>query len=199
MRRRGSFFWGLVLLLLGAILLLENLGFLPVSAWGLFWPAVIILLGLWFLWGTTIGRKDRPSESASVPLGGAGKLNLSIHHGAGHLRVAAGAGPDQAVEGTFMGGLDKREDRRGESLHLDLAVPADQVLDMIPFGGNRPIDWDLKVTDTVPVDLRVETGASETRLNLESLKVQHLSLKTGASETHVTFPAAAGTTTAEKR
>lgn len=197
MRRRGGLFWGMILILLGAILLLENMGFLPVSAWGLFWPAVIILLGLWFLWGTTIGRRGVPTESASVPLGGAGKLNLTIHHGAGHLRLASGASSDQAVEGTFTGGLDKREDRSGEALHLDLSVPADQVLDVIPFGGPRGIDWDVKVTDSVPVELRVETGASETRLNLEALKVQRLSLRTGASETHVMFPAAAGLTTAE--
>ncbi|OQA04309.1 MAG: hypothetical protein BWY68_00405 [bacterium ADurb.Bin400] len=38
--------FGLILVLLGVLLLLQNLGILPADAWGIFWPVIIIAFGL---------------------------------------------------------------------------------------------------------------------------------------------------------
>jgi hypothetical protein len=39
-------FFGLLLVILGALFLLRNFGILNASIWGILWPLVIILLGL---------------------------------------------------------------------------------------------------------------------------------------------------------
>jgi hypothetical protein len=50
MRERGEsigrLFTGLVIVLLGAIFLADNLGFVDVGSIGRFWPAILILLGI---------------------------------------------------------------------------------------------------------------------------------------------------------
>ena len=48
---RGRVFWGLFVLLIGVLLLLDNLGYLPsVNIWGLIWPLFLIAAGGWILW-----------------------------------------------------------------------------------------------------------------------------------------------------
>jgi hypothetical protein len=50
------------------------------------------------------------------------------------------------------------------------------------------------VTTEVPLDLRLETGASRTVLDLRTTQLRSLDLRTGASETRVILPEAAGAT-----
>jgi predicted membrane protein len=56
------------------------------------------------------------------------------------------------------------------------------------------LDWDIALNPSVPLFLRLETGASESRLSLTDLQVRELSIKTGASATTVDLPRAAGLT-----
>ena len=51
------------------------------------------------------------------------------------------------------------------------------------------------LTSEVPLDLSVATGASRTVLDLGDLRVRNLDLRSGASETRVVLPRAAGVTT----
>ena len=57
--------------------------------------------------------------------------------------------------------------------------------------------WRLGLTGDVPLDLRLETGAARATLDLGDLLVRRIELKTGASETRLRLPAAAGRTTVE--
>jgi hypothetical protein len=41
---------GVMLLAFGAMLLVANLGLLPWFSWHMFWPAVLILIGVLLLW-----------------------------------------------------------------------------------------------------------------------------------------------------
>ncbi len=50
------------------------------------------------------------------------------------------------------------------------------------------------VTSEVPLRLRVETGAADAELDLAGLRLAELRLRTGASETRVSLPTAAGVT-----
>jgi hypothetical protein len=59
---------------------------------------------------------------------------------------------------------------------------------------NQETSWTLGLTREVPIDLKVETGASRARLDLRDLKLRRLELKTGASESTVVLPGAAGAT-----
>ena len=55
MRLRGSLFWGIVLILLAALLLSSQQGWIKGDIFGYFWPVVVILFGIWLLIGA-LGR-----------------------------------------------------------------------------------------------------------------------------------------------
>jgi hypothetical protein len=64
------------------------------------------------------------------------------------------------------------------------------------WGGAGTLDWTLALNSGIPLALRLETGASQTQLDLSALRVTELILKTGASATEITMPANAGLTRA---
>ena len=43
------YIFGSILVLVGAVALLDNFGFLPGDFWEFFWPAVLILIGVSFI------------------------------------------------------------------------------------------------------------------------------------------------------
>ena len=67
-RRRGTVVWPLLLIAVGSLLLLQNLGLLPWSLWGQtwrLWPLVLVLIGLELL----LGGRVRGGALAVVTLG----------------------------------------------------------------------------------------------------------------------------------
>jgi membrane-bound ClpP family serine protease len=44
-------FFGLLLIVIGVIFLLQNLGYLSASAWGVLWPVIVVIIGLTFIFG----------------------------------------------------------------------------------------------------------------------------------------------------
>ena len=185
--RRGSTFWGAILLLVGVLLLLQNLGILSVNVWQLFWPIAIILFGLWFLLRSSKASDARSMETFELPLEGAERLALGIHYGAGRMHIGPGSPSSMALVGTFEGGLDRSVNRRGNDLDADLRVPTDDVFDLIPWGSRHGLNWDVKLSDAVEVELTVDAGASENNLDLEGLNVSKLIFKPGASDTRIRF------------
>jgi hypothetical protein len=63
-----------------------------------------------------------------------------------------------------------------------------------PWGGRGALDWTFGLSRDVPLELRLETGASESRIDLGELKVTDVRLQTGASSTELSLPANAGNT-----
>ncbi len=193
--RRWSIVIGAALVLLGVLAILNSI--LGVTL-HIFWPLVLIAVGAWIIIGITRGRPSLPREQASVPLEGAREAAVTIRHGAGRLSVGAGAAPDQLLSGSFGGGLDASRRREGERLVADLRVrerdPSHYIFGSWRGGWVGILDWDLGMNPSVPLSLRVESGASETRLSLGDLQVRELLLKTGASATTVDLPAGAGHT-----
>lgn len=132
--RRPSVFWPLVLIGIGALLLLENLGMLPTGLWPALiqlWPVLFILLGLDML----VGRRSPAAvafvvvagtlivagallwaalRAQQMPAGeiqpliqsaqGAERLDVELDFSAGELRVAALGASDHVMEGTARNG-----------------------------------------------------------------------------------------------
>jgi hypothetical protein len=191
--RRGNIFWGSIIIVLG-IVLLFNQFFPGINVWGLFWPITLILLGVWFLFGRSIGG-SLATEQVNLPLSDIREARIRFHHGAGRLEVSPAAEPGTLIAGSFMGGVEQRLERNGSAASLDLRAHSDAVF----FGWPGPLmheglTWNVTLTRDIPLQLEVETGASETRLNLRDLLVTELLLKTGASSTVATLPARAGMT-----
>lgn len=191
--QRNSIFWGVILVLAGGLLLLDNLNILNVNIWGLFWPVLLIALGAWFLWGT-LNRREVEMEHANVPLEGASRARLRIRHGAGRLNLSAGAPMGDLAEGDFGGGVDVQSRRQGDLLDTSLSVP----VQFAPFqwAPGSSLDWTLGLARDVPISLDFETGASESFIDLSELRVSDVRLKSGASSTRLTLPANAGFTRA---
>lgn len=192
--RRNAIFWGTLLILAGVVFLLQNLGILSGSFWNIFWPLVIIAIGVSFLWGVS-SRRSVKAEHAKLPLEGARRARVRIRHGAGRLDIHSGAPAGDLLEGDFGGGVELSTRHDGDLLDASLSMQPQN----FPFWGwsGERLDWTIAVARDLPIDLDLETGANEARIDLADLLVTGLRLKSGASSTDLTLPAAAGFTRAD--
>jgi hypothetical protein len=200
--RRPRFVIGAVLIVIGAIVLLNvlfhALGIAFRVGWVL-WPLILIGVGVWLVTGFARGGGRRAiREQASVPLEGATSAAIVVHHGAGRLSIGSGAAAGQLLTGVFGGGLDAERRREGQKLVVDMRVKEKDLPRYLfgSWGGGwaRRMDWDFVLGLSVPLELRLETGASESVLSLADLDVRDLTIRTGASSTTVELPRVAAMT-----
>ena len=197
--RRNSLFWGVLLVLLGGLFLLNTLGLFRVNIWSLIWPLFLILLGVWILVNVfnRPGGREIQTEVTSVPLEGAQQANVRIHHGAGRLTINGSAAPDTLAQGSFGGGLDYRKSASGNGVNLDMRPRWDShVIFGFPWmwPNQGSLDWNVAFSPNIPLSLRLETGAGESRVNLSDMRVVNVDVETGASSTDLTLPSNAGMT-----
>jgi len=191
--RRNTIFWGFVLILLGLIFLLDNMGvFGSVNIWGIIWPGFLILFGIWILVGYRF-RGSSKVEHAVVSLDGAQSATIRMNHWAGRLFVQSGASMENLLEGDFNEGVEVKQKRADDRMDATLSVPGDP----FPFPyiwGSGGLDWHVSLNREVPIALVLSSGAGEARLDLNDLQVSEVTLKTGAHSARVNLPANAGYT-----
>ena len=184
-------YWGIVLILLGVLGLGVTMGwFTNVNIWALIGPFFLITLGIWFLirprganYHEHHGRHSQQLAADSVPLDDAQEAEIIFEHGAGKLTITGGAKDGILVEGGFYGGFKKKTSRSGSLLKVNLEGE-------YGFPDEGP-DWDLKLSNSVPMKLSLQTGASEVICDLTDLKVKEIKLDTGASSSRITLPSKA--------
>ena len=190
--RRSGLLWGIVLLLVGTLLLLGNLDIVTVNLWSAVLAVALIVFGAGLLWTVITGPDAAEGEHVALPLGDILGARIRVQHGAGRLRLDGSAGAGNLLEGTFGSGLEYRRRRLGNEVELDLA-PRGFPAAFAPWNwGREGIGWAFGLNPEIPITLKVETGASEARLNLRDLRITDLRLETGASSVEVTLPAQAG-------
>ena len=193
--RRSGLLWGLILLLVGLLLLLSNLGVIALDIWSAIWAVLLIVIGLGMLWSVIAGPQGE-GEEVTIPVEGASRASLRIQHGAGRLRLGAGADPEALVEGAFGGGLNHQIRRKGDELDVEM-VPLGFPHVIAPWNwGREGLRWRVRLNDSVPLSLALKTGASDAHFDLSELRVTDLRLETGASSVRVILPAHAGHTDA---
>ncbi len=191
MRPRGSLFWGLVLIVLAGLLLLRQLGWLTGDILGYFWPMAVILFGIWLLIGAlSRGRNTTEGQTVSIPLENARSARIKLDHGAGRLNVRGGASTTEVLNGVF--GSEVEYKSRLEADQLEVKVRNSPHFWAWYPGQN--LDWDIRLNGNVPLNLKIDSGASSSTLDLSDLKVVDLDIDTGASSTEVILPANAGNT-----
>lgn len=181
--------WPIVWVGVGVALFLSTTGRLGTEPGELIaagWPWLLIALGLWFLVGSIAPGGRRPVEDLVVPRRDLTSATVRIRFGAGTLDVGSAA-PGNLVDGRFRGGVVKRE--LGPGI-VDLEQDTSYGMPWL----QRESAWTVGLTREVPLDLKVEAGASRTRLDLSETQTRRLEIKTGASETTVSLPRAAGMT-----
>lgn len=184
-----AFTWPAAWIVVGILLLLSTTGQLgqgPGEVISEYWPWAALLLGAWFLIGAFLPFGHRSTEALVLPLGGVSHADVRIRFGAGDL-VTHAAAAGQLVDGTFEGGVIHRATGSGR---VELSQDTTYGLPWL----DRRSNWDLGLTAEVPLDLRVEAGASRTTLDLIDTRLSNLQIQTGASETRVRLPRAAGMT-----
>ena len=173
-----------VLLVAGGVFALREVGALarvPLV------PLLLVLAGAGLLaTGLRGDQRGLEQEPGQLPLEGATRARVVVGHGAGTLRIAGGAAPGLAYEGAFTGGIRPAVHRDGELLEATLRQRGD--LERL-LRARRTLDWDLRLSDTVPTILEVRTGASQVRLDLTETAVESLLVQTGASDVSIVAPA----------
>ena len=195
--RSSRMFWAVLLVGFGFALLANNLGIIDINIWRLFWPAFLIVLGVWFLIGTATGKGEVEMLEGSVDLNDSQSASIVVKHGAGKLELTGIAEPGKLVSGSFATGLDARVTKSGTKLDVVLQ-PQHHAFPDVFFPGNwvggKGLLWKFGLSDEIPLDLVFEVGAVEAHLDLSALQVKNISLKTGASSTNLKLPTAAGMT-----
>jgi hypothetical protein len=185
-----SLTWPIAWIVVGIVLLLATTGSLgpdPGSLVATWWPWALIVLGVWFLIGALVPGGSQLVEQLALPLEGASEANVRIRFGGGTLTSRAAAAGN-LVDGDYRGGVRHR--LRGPG-RVELDHDTSRGLPWL----DRRTEWTVGLTTEVPLDLTLETGASRTVLDLGELRVRSLDLRSGASETRVILPRAAGLTT----
>jgi hypothetical protein len=182
---RGPIILPIALIVLGIVLLLANMGYIALDLGELvrtYWPLIFVLIGAELILAALLGRRGAPpAEELTYDLDGAELADVRLNFGAGRLLVG-GAPAGRLLVGTFEGGVRAR--RKGAS--VELSSDADAWWSGAWRG--RAASWQVGLTTEVPLRLTVQSGASQTDLELGDLRLAALDLRVGASETACRLP-----------
>jgi hypothetical protein len=96
MYRRGSLFWGGVLIVMAALLLLKQAGVIVGDIFGYFWPLLIIAFGIWLITGYFTRNQPTQGEQVSIPLEGERAQASSLTTGLGNSLYIRGPNPTRS-------------------------------------------------------------------------------------------------------
>lgn len=185
--RIGNIFWGAALIVLGLMFALKAANLID-DVFGWFWPIFLILLGAWFVAGRYLPGHHHPSEEFRVELEHAPKLALELEHGAGSIHLQGGAEEGIALSGSKGPALDVKSDLTDDGL----GVKVDAGPTFLPFLGPQDGVWHMKVSNEVPVSIKVSAGASKLFFDLTDVRLTFLGVDAGASNITVLLPQNAG-------
>jgi hypothetical protein len=181
--------WPILLIVAGSLLLASttrNLGIEPAELIGRWWPVAVIALGAWFLIGAVLPGSRVGNDTLQLPLD-ADSARVKVSFGGGELSIGTGRS-GLLIDGSFEG-MPAKVDLRGPgSVALQPESPASW-----PWFERTP-HWRIGLPPDVPLELQIESGATKTRLELGDLQLRSLKIGTGASDTRVALPRAAGET-----
>ncbi|MGX6443402.1 toast rack family protein [Neobacillus sp. K501] len=128
------------------------------------------------------GNED--SSNVNIDKDKAKELQLELNIGAGELNVSQGA--DEWVEGSIVYTNKKWEpvvsyERKGKKGIAVIEQEHEGIFNNVKIGEIKNT-WDLKLNDQVPIDLQVNSGASETKLDLNGLKIKDLEVNAGVGD-----------------
>lgn len=181
--RRDNFFWGGALILLGTLFLLQTQNIIP-SVFPYIWPLALILFGLWMII-SVYWRSGNADETFSIPLDNAKSVKYKFSHGAGQIEIKGGASTGQALFGLAADGVKSTSRSDGDRLEVRIEAGAS----FIPFIGPSGGVFRFQLSQEVPVNVSVETGASQLDMDLSDVLASEIRLQTGASNSNVTMPA----------
>ncbi len=207
-----------ILIVVGIVLLLNNMGWTAVSVWDLLrlWPILLVAAGLELLIGqrsrlgsvlvlvvmlallagglwllSSSGSAVGPGgEQIGFPLEGSAWAEADIGFGVGTLRIGSVADSGNLLEGTV-------ELHRGERLERDAKVTGDTMSVRLRSRSDWPVPffgwegdkaWDLRLNREVPLKLEVDAGVGDVHVDLRRMNLSAFKLNTGVGRTVVVLP-----------
>jgi len=142
-----------------------------------------VLLGCSLLNTTSVGAVK--TESQAVKLESATAADVQIEFPAGELKVQSGT--NNLMDASFRYNVDDwqpevKYSENGTQGELYVSQPGD---DKLPVGGGLINEWEIQLSETVPMDLLIRTGAGNSQLDLGGLNMNSLAVETGAGVTTV--------------
>ncbi|HET9587643.1 MAG TPA: serine hydrolase [Anaerolineales bacterium] len=146
------------------------------------WITLAVFAGLLL---TGCGSRTRVgalrSESQSVELGDAKSVRVEINMGAGDLEVTGGA--DKLLEADFTYNVARlKPEVKYTDSTLVVRQPDANGLPALQGITDFRNEWGLRLSDGVPIDLRVDLGAGTSNLKLAGLLLTGLDVSLGAGE-----------------
>lgn len=125
--------------------------------------------------------RETRTETRKIDAGGAKSAAVSVRMGAGELRLSGGAA--SLMEAEFTTNVEHwmpETDYRVVAERGQLVVRQRKGRSF--FFGHRRNDWDIRLTEVLPIDLDVKLGAGESRLDLKGVDLASLEVNMGVGE-----------------
>jgi hypothetical protein len=220
-RAHGAPIWGVILLFLGILFLLQLLDVIPWGVWGTlwrFWPVLIIIIGLNILlgrynrWAVTIlafallwaclgiaywqYQPAAVAQSYSEPLANLERASIAVDFDGGSLSLGS-LGNNSAnlveVESSSSGGDGGIEaDFQQQDGEGSLHLTARSINRF--FWSGPYLDWQAMFTQKIPLTLDIKSAASDVSLDLSKLLAPEVIVELNAGSCQVTAPSSSGTT-----
>ena len=132
---------------------------------------------------TVVGGEVK-EESISIKKDKARELDVELNLSVGELTLSKGA--EDWVEGSIKYGKKKlkpeviynRKGNKGEVIIKQKGLNSFN-------NSNVKNEWNLELTDNVPINLSVDSGVSSTELDLQGLMLEKLDINAGVGDLHV--------------
>jgi hypothetical protein len=183
-------YWGIGLIGLGLLWLVDSLGLLPFDLSGVVFPILLILAGIWVIWGLSGTRRGAGTTALRTPLEDASSLELDLRHMGGRLRLDGSTTEPDVLTAEFATAA-RHETARSGGMHKLRLRPADDWAFLTAPWAWQPGDpphWAVHIPTTVPARLQVQTNAAEAVVDLSAVELSGLHLRTNASACVVTLP-----------
>lgn len=131
------------------------------------------------------GSVSRTSDT--VELDGASSVTADIEMGAGVLTIGGSAVDGNAMEATYdynRPAWEPRMEYRVTSDEGRLSLSQGDI-DIPDMGGRVRNEWDIELPGSVPLDVDVEMGAGESRIDLRDTLLRSLKVALGAGESTI--------------
>ena len=143
------------------------------------------ILAMVSLWLYDWLRKDGVNDEVSVKKDTAESLDVDIEFGIGKLVMEGGA--TDWVEGDVDADTEKlypsvAYKNKRDVGYVKIQQKKKRFMAFGPFGKKRN-NWNLQLTNEIPVELDIETGVSESELKLGGIRLSHLSIDAGVGST----------------
>ncbi|MFZ5815685.1 MAG: LiaI-LiaF-like domain-containing protein [Bacillota bacterium] len=137
----------------------------------------------------------REPVTIAQPVGDARQADLRIDPQVARLSISAGRQAN-LIEGTVTPlaheSIRKDAHNAGDTLVFSLKASGER-FNLFEIPSNLDVDsptWDLRLSDQIPLHLRIDAGVGESRIDLTGARLLSLEVDAGVGDTEITLPAA---------